>query len=92
MKEHVGPLGSVLGRRLLLLFVACAFLLIVGFAWLSLGKVTITLERQFQDQLRQHAKTYGLGVLERLQQVDAFTLEDPGGAARTPAPCRRRSK
>jgi hypothetical protein len=47
MKERVGPLGSVLGRRLLLLFIACAFLPIVGFAWLSLGKVTTTLERMF---------------------------------------------
>jgi diguanylate cyclase len=38
------------------------------------------LEQQFQDELRQHAKSYGLAVLERLQQVDAFTFEDPGGA------------
>jgi hypothetical protein len=80
MKDRVGPFGSVLGRRLLLLFVACAFLPIAGFAWLSLGKVTTTLEQQFQDELRQHAKTYGLAVFERLQQVNAFTLEDSGGA------------
>jgi signal transduction histidine kinase len=87
-----GILTSRLGRRLIALFLGCALLPLIGFAWVTLSRVTDQMNADLREALHNGAKTSGMGLAARLAQVAAdLTLvaelveqEPHGGAGQTP--------
>jgi len=64
-------LRSPLARRILLLFIACAVVPLIGFGVYSLQQVLLTLDEQARDRLQQETKTVGQGILARLELMDS---------------------
>ncbi len=64
-------LRSPLARRILLLFIACAVVPLIGFGVYSLQQVLVTLDEQARDRLQQETKTVGQGILARLELMDS---------------------
>lgn len=61
-----GILVSGVGRRILGLFLLAGILPVIVTALLAYLEVSRGLEQQVSRQLREHAKAYGMGVVERL--------------------------
>lgn len=66
-----GILTSRIGRRLIALFLGCALLPLIAFAWLTLSRVTEQMNADAREALHQGAKTAGMGLAARLGQVGA---------------------
>ncbi len=66
-----GILTSRIGRRLITLFLGCALLPLIAFAWLTLSRVTEQMNADAREALHQGAKTAGMGLAARLSQVAA---------------------
>ncbi|MBL8728883.1 MAG: HAMP domain-containing histidine kinase [Planctomycetes bacterium] len=66
-----GILTSRIGRRLIALFLGCALLPLIAFAWLTLSRVTEQMSADTRESLHQGAKTAGMGLAARLGQVAA---------------------
>ena len=67
----LGALTSRLGRRFVLLFVTCALLPLVVFAAFAVAEVKQQQRRELQATLHNEAKTAGMGLAARLNQVAA---------------------
>lgn len=67
----IGILTSRIGRRLIALFLGCALLPLVAFAWLTLSRVTQQMNADTRESLHHGAKTSGMGLAARLGQVAA---------------------
>lgn len=67
----IGILTSRIGRRLVALFLVCALLPLVAFAWLTLSRVTDQMNADLREALHNGAKTSGMGLAARLGQVAA---------------------
>ena len=65
----LGILTTRLGRRFVLMFLGCAFVPLVMFAWLSLSHVSAELERLDERMLHDGAKTAGMGIAAKLSQL-----------------------
>lgn len=65
----LGILATRLGRRFVLMFLGCAFVPLVIFAWLSLSQVSAELERLDERMLHDGAKTAGMGLAAKLSQL-----------------------
>jgi signal transduction histidine kinase len=66
-----GILTSRIGRRFVALFLGCAFLPLVVFAWMTLSRVTHQMNAEMRESLHNGAKTSGMGIAARLSQVGA---------------------
>ena len=66
-----GVLTSRIGRRLIALFLGCALLPLVAFAWITLTRVTEQMDSELRSSLHNGAKTAGMGLAARLGQVAA---------------------
>lgn len=66
-----GVLTSRIGRRLIALFLGCALLPLVAFAWITLTRVTEQMDAELRSSLHNGAKTAGMGLAARLGQVAA---------------------
>lgn len=66
-----GILTSRIGRRLVALFLGCAMLPLLAFAWLTLSRVTQQMNADTRESLHHGAKTSGMGLAARLGQVAA---------------------
>lgn len=66
-----GILTSRIGRRFVALFLGCAFLPLVVFAWMTLSRVTTQMDADLRESLHNGAKTSGMGIAARLSQVAA---------------------
>lgn len=64
-----GVLSTRIGRRFVVLFLVCALLPLVGFAWLAFSHVSTQLALETDRSLHNGAKTAGMGVAARLGQV-----------------------
>jgi len=73
MKIDKTFLRSKVARRIFLLFISCALLPITVLAVLSFRHVTIQLNKQSQDRLRQAAKAMSMHLYERLQFLEVGT-------------------
>jgi HD-GYP domain-containing protein (c-di-GMP phosphodiesterase class II)/HAMP domain-containing protein len=67
-------LRSKVGRRIFLLFIACALIPIGGLAVLSFGLVSRELSEHSRERLHQAAKSAGMAIVQRLYLLDT-TLE-----------------
>jgi len=65
----LGVLTCRLGRRLVLLFLACALAPLAGFAWLAFAQVTRELTRQNVEGLHGAAKAAGMSLAARFGQL-----------------------
>lgn len=63
-------LGSRFGRRLLLLFLACALVPILFLGWFAYREVTQSLRAQSERRLVQQTKAVALGIVERLLHLE----------------------
>jgi putative nucleotidyltransferase with HDIG domain len=70
MKIDKTFLRSKVARRIFLLFITCALLPITVLAVLSFRHVTIQLNKQSQERLRQAAKSMSMNLFERLQFLE----------------------
>ena len=77
--------ASTVGRRLFLLFVFAALAPVALMAALSFQQVSDVLREARDRELVQSARTFGLGVLERLRWTDSLL----GEAATVPTPLTR---
>ncbi len=64
-------LNSRIARRIFLLFVGCALVPLVLFAFLSLENVKTQLEEQARASLHESAKAAGMTVVERLSSLES---------------------
>jgi putative nucleotidyltransferase with HDIG domain len=64
-------LNSKVARRIFTLFVVCALVPIVALSLVSFTFVTRQLDHQIRRGLHQTAKSTGMGILERLQRLEA---------------------
>jgi signal transduction histidine kinase len=62
----LGILTTRIGRRFVGLFLVCAMLPLVAFAWITLSHVSAELQLQTARSLHDAAKTAGMGVAARL--------------------------
>ena len=63
-------LRSKVGRRIFLLFIACALIPIGGLAVLSFGLVSRELSEHSRERLRQAAKSAGMAIVQELYLLD----------------------
>ena len=66
-----GILTSRIGRRFVALFLSCAMLPLLVFAWVTLSRVTQQMNADLRQTLHYGAKTAGMGLAARLNQVAA---------------------
>jgi HD-GYP domain-containing protein (c-di-GMP phosphodiesterase class II) len=59
-------IGSAVGRRMLLVVIACALLPVLAFAFFSYQRVSHQLEADERTSLHRASKTASMGILERL--------------------------
>ena len=86
-----GLFASVIGRRLLALFVIAAFAPIAAMLALSVTRVNAAVEAALEETLAQDAKSYGMQRLDHLLRLQ-YLLEDAvladvlqnGSSSRTP--------
>lgn len=84
----IGILTSRIGRRFVALFLGCAFLPLLVFAWMTLSRVQHQWRTESEESLHNGAKTAGMGIAARLAQVAAdlqrlaeqFDASDRGAA------------
>lgn len=69
LDRGLGVLTTRIGRRLVLAFLGCAFLPLLAFALLTFRHVSGELWRQNEIALHDAAKTAGMGIAARLQQL-----------------------
>lgn len=67
----LGILTSRIGRRFVAMFLGCALLPLIVFAWMTLARVTEQQIADTENVLHSGAKTAGMGVAARLGQVAA---------------------
>jgi uncharacterized domain HDIG len=70
MQTGISIFKSKVAKRIFLLFLVCAMLPIVVLSYLSFTQVSSQLREQSMIRLQSMAKTYGLGILERLTFLD----------------------
>ncbi len=68
-RSIVGILTSRIGRRFVGLFLVCALLPLVAFAWLAVSHATGQMREELRTSLHGAAKTAGMGIAARLSQV-----------------------
>ncbi|HEX5051092.1 MAG TPA: HAMP domain-containing sensor histidine kinase [Planctomycetota bacterium] len=64
-----GILASRIGRRFVVLFLGCALVPLLAFAWLTLSRVTDHMNAEIEAALRNGAKTAALSLAANLNQV-----------------------
>src|SRR5262245_17792193 len=75
MKPARGLFASVIGRRLLALFVLAAFVPIAAMLVLSITRINAAAEETLEEELSQAAKSYGMQRLDHLLRTQ-YLLED----------------
>jgi diguanylate cyclase (GGDEF)-like protein len=70
-----GLFASVIGRRLIVLFVIAAFVPLAAMMALSVTRVSSAAEAALEEELVQNAKSYGMQLLSHLARVQ-YLLED----------------
>lgn len=65
----IGILATRIGRRFVLLFLGCAFVPLVVFAWLAANQVSRELSQTADASLRDAAKSDGMGIAAHLSQL-----------------------
>ncbi|MBP1728887.1 MAG: cyclic diguanylate phosphodiesterase, partial [Deltaproteobacteria bacterium] len=69
MKTTKSIIHSIVGRRILGLFIACALLPICGLAFLTLRQVSVKLQEESQQRLKQTSKNIAMSILEGLSFI-----------------------
>ena len=71
MKTTSSIIHSIVGRRILGLFIACALLPICGLAFLTLRQVSDKIKEESQKRLKQTSKNTVISILEGLSFIQA---------------------
>lgn len=71
MKLELRSFHTKVARRVFVLFVTCAVVPIVAFAWIAFSQTAKQIQEQSQNRLAQDAKAMGMSVLERLVLLGA---------------------
>src|SRR5262245_52549681 len=75
MNRARGLYASVIGRRLVVLFVIAAFVPIAAMVSISVTRVSAAAEAALEEELAHNAKTYGMQLLDQLARMQ-YLLED----------------